>query len=442
MLATVAASKMMPLSLGVSSAVGLARWRFHSLSAINSCIIISHFDKRKPISMGFSSSSGGLYNPGNAKIKRKKPRIYSSEETTSTNDGTSGTGKKASESHKFMKGEVLDYAINLRTCRPGTVIEIPYELTLTESLHEFWQSSFHFQDRIHTSTPFARALGLQDRVMPFSLVLHWPVFAGDTVKKTFKVERVRNTSDGNHSIINFKCNLVNQRGRLCMSAEKRLLFEFPVPESNVTIPSDEAEESQLFRDHLLSKSSVMSDMDSHSHTPLQAGNLVLHTLSRSVTFSQSQQLASLARLTHERHFDTRKYDIKTEIYVPAGLVLGLTVAASNRDFHESLHEEIVNVSYIHHLHPGDVVSAFSYATDVCENLPGELEQISVRTVGVKNMDLEGVDIPMELLTTEKTYTKSIDHICKSLCPKLMNKIIAVVDRKIIRQSNRREVFLL
>lgn len=67
--------------------------------------------------------------------------------------------------------QVLDYAINLRTSRPGTEVDIPYELTLTESLSEFWQSSFHTQDRINTSTPFARALGLQDRVMPFSLVL-------------------------------------------------------------------------------------------------------------------------------------------------------------------------------------------------------------------------------------------------------------------------------
>ncbi len=149
---------------------------------------------------------------------------------------------------KFMKGEVLDYSINLRTSRPGTEIKIPYELTLTESLSEFWQSSFHSQDRINTSTPFARALGLQDRVYPFELALfltsamshedsakvqvgfgsvvyHWPLFAGDTVRKTFQVTSIRNTSDGNHSIITFKCKLVNQRGRLCMSAEKRLLFE-------------------------------------------------------------------------------------------------------------------------------------------------------------------------------------------------------------------------
>jgi hypothetical protein len=229
-----------------------------------------------------------------------------------------------------------------------------------------------------------------------------------------------------------------------MSADKRLLFEFPVPESTVVIPPGKLEGSQLFRDHLLSKSQVMmSGMESHSHTHLRAGSLILHTLARSITFAQSQQLASLARLSHERHYDVRKYDVKTEIYVPAGLVLGLTLSASNRDFHESLHEEITNVSYVHHLHPDDVVGSFSYITDVDENLPGKLESVSVRTIGVKNMDrLDEIHIPMELLLTEKTFTKNIDGICKMLCPKLTNKIISVVDRKIIRLSNRKEIFLL
>ena len=145
-------------------------------------------------------------------------------------------------------------------------------------------------------------------------VYSWPVFAGDTVRKTFKVKRIRNTSDGNHSIFNFSCNLINQRGRICMTADKRLLFEFPVPESKVALPPDEP--TQLFRDHLLSKAHVLTD--SHSLTALHRGSLILHTLNRSITFAQSQQLASLARLTHERHFDIRKYDKKTEIYVPAG----------------------------------------------------------------------------------------------------------------------------
>ncbi|KAL7489564.1 hypothetical protein ACHAW6_015220 [Cyclotella cf. meneghiniana] len=410
------------------------------------------------------STVKGLYS-----TKRMNPLL---QKSASDDDGKKGPQRANGEdkheySDKFMKGEVLDHSINLRTSRPGTEIKVPYELTLTESLHDFWQSSFHSQDRVHTSTPFARALGLQDRVMPFSLVLFltsamshedaakvqvgfgkcvycWPVFAGDTVRKTFRVKSVRNTSDGNHSIFNFSCNLINQRGRVCMTADKRLLFEFPVPESKVTLLPDESESSQLFRDHLLSKAHVLTE--SHSLTALHRGSLILHTLTRSITFAQSQQLASLARLTHERHFDIRKYDKKTEIYVPAGLVLGLTVSAANRDFHEALHEEVINVSYVHHLHPGDVVGAFSYVSDVNENLPGDLESVTVRTIGVKNIDvindLRDVSVPMELLLTDKTYTKSVDSICKSLCPKLFNKIVAVVDRKIIRQSNRSEVFLL
>ena len=68
--------------------------------------------------------------------------------------------------------QVLDYAIDLRTqSRPGKEIASQYEITLTEAMHDFWQASFHTQERIHSSTPFARALGLQDRVMPFSMVL-------------------------------------------------------------------------------------------------------------------------------------------------------------------------------------------------------------------------------------------------------------------------------
>lgn len=114
-------------------------------------------------------------------------------------------------------------AVNLRRVRPGDVVEIPYELTITESMQDFWHSAFHSQDRIHTSRPFARKMGLQDKVLPFPLALFltssmshadaakvqvgfgavqylWPAFAGDTFRKTFQVKSVRNTSDGNHSV--------------------------------------------------------------------------------------------------------------------------------------------------------------------------------------------------------------------------------------------------
>jgi hypothetical protein len=124
---------------------------------------------------------------------------------------------------KFIHGEVLDLSVNLQALRPGDILDIPYELTVSEAMQDFWQSAFHSQDRLQTSTPFARRLGFQDRVLPFGLTLFlatsmthedtakvhvglgnvqylWPAFAGDTFTKSFRVKSVRNTSDGNHSV--------------------------------------------------------------------------------------------------------------------------------------------------------------------------------------------------------------------------------------------------
>lgn len=41
---------------------------------------------------------------------------------------------------EFLQGQVLDLAADLRTFRPGDKLEIPYELTVSESMQDFWQS--------------------------------------------------------------------------------------------------------------------------------------------------------------------------------------------------------------------------------------------------------------------------------------------------------------
>lgn len=68
-------------------------------------------------------------------------------------------------------GEMVDNVVNLQTARPGDAINVPYELTITQSFRDFWQSAFYCHDRINTSTPFSRQLGLQDQVVPFSMML-------------------------------------------------------------------------------------------------------------------------------------------------------------------------------------------------------------------------------------------------------------------------------
>jgi acyl dehydratase len=386
-------------------------------------------------------------------------------------------GNSVPSSKDSIRGEILDLAADLRQFRPGDKLDIPYELTVSEAMQEFWQSAFHSQDRINTSRPFCRRMGLQDRVLPFSLALFltssmthadaakvqvgfgrvnylWPCFAGDTFTKSFTVESIRNTSDGNHSVFHFNCDLINQRGRLCMRADKRMLFEFPVPSSSVKASSsrnksgDDPVNLHLFRDHLLSKSHVCQELQSHSLADLRPGQLILHSMNRSITFTQAQQLASLARLTHERHFDTRRFE-QSELLIPGGLVLGIVQSAASRDFHEILHEELLHVNYVNSLHPGNIVGAISYIQSV-EEAVGDLEICTVRTLGIKNMDvmrdLKGVDIPLELLQMyphgRSIKTKDIQRICKSHCPQLHGKIVLLMDRRILRQARHEEVFLL
>ena len=68
-------------------------------------------------------------------------------------------------------GKVIDHAVDLTKIRPGETIDVPYEVTVSHSMRDFWQSAFYSHDRINTSTPFARSLNLQDQVVPFHLML-------------------------------------------------------------------------------------------------------------------------------------------------------------------------------------------------------------------------------------------------------------------------------
>ena len=94
-----------------------------------------------------------------------------------------------------------------------------------------------------------------------------------------------------------------------------------------------------------------------------------------------------------------------------------------------------------------MVGAVSYIQSV-EDVVGDLQVVTVRTLGIKNLDvkkdLDGVGLPLELLEIKPTRLKpkDIESICKTKCPQLCNKIVVQVDRKILRQAPHQQVFLL
>ena len=384
-----------------------------------------------------------------------------------------------------VTGEVVNNSVDLRTMSAGDRVDIPYELTVNASFRDFWHGCFHSNDRINTSTPFARGIGFQDCLLPFSLMLfltgsmshadaakvqvgfkkatyHWPAFPGDTFTRSFVIKSRRSTSDGQNSLFTFACSLKNQRGKVVFTCDKTMLFPFPLEENtNFEYVSPEAAQPHSLRDHLISRAGGAREDDagtitptrgsyddkpeSHSLTALRPGQLILHTMCRPLSSTQCMQLSSLARITHERHFDHHTFD-KNEIYIPGGLVLGLTNSASSRDLHEVLHEDLLECSYINNLHPGDTVGAMSFVKTLEETVSGDMESLVIRTVALKNInvveDLRGVPLPMELFNGPVKRPKDYETICQAECPILSNKIAAVLERRILRQAPRIQSFLL
>ena len=364
-------------------------------------------------------------------------------------------------------GEVIDNAVNLSSARPGDSVEVPYEITVSSSLRDFWQSAFYSHDRINTSTVFARHLGLQDQIVPFSLMLflagsmshadhakvqtgfknakyHWPAFSGDTFRKRFVIQSLRTTSNGRNSLFSILCELRNQRDRVVFTTEKTMLFNFKVPGSSVT--SDALEDAGTdFLDHLIKQTETLQDIGSQTLTSLRPGQLILHSLARPLSETHMMQLATLARLTHERHFNTRLYQ-RSELYVPGGLVFALTTSLASRDLHEVLYEELLDCAFPNHLHPGETMSAITFVDDLEEHVSGDVEAINLRTIGIKNLDvtraLAGRALPLELFKGKIPRPAALEEMLRKNCSELCKIVVCIADRRIYRQAPKQVPFLL
>jgi len=157
------------------------------------------------------------------------------------------------------------------------------------------------------------------------------------------------------------------------------------------------------------------------------------------------QLATLARLTHERHFNTRLFR-REELFIPGGLVLGLTLSLASRDLHEVLYEELIECSFPNNLHPGETVGSLTFVKSLEEHVSGDVEAITIRTIGVKNMDvhraLVNKNVPLEIFNKHILRPAALEEVLKRSCPELSKLIVCIADRKIYRQAPKQVPFLL
>jgi acyl dehydratase len=384
-------------------------------------------------------------------------------------------------------GEILDAALDLRRVRVGQRLDIPYELTVFEGWRDIWHSAFYQHDRIYTSELFAKGLGFQKELLPFSLMMFMtgtmshvddsrevldlgfknavyfrPAYAGDTFTKTFYIRDLRTTRDGSDTIVTIHCDLTNAETHdTVFSLDKVMMYPHaisnarPAKEASVQPPSDspykiagtsfktaESSPSEI-RETIISNYSKMAT--SSTLASVRPNQLILHGMSRRLGSATSMQLATLFRMTHPLLYNLKRYKVE-ELVIAGGLVIAASHACSARSFYEVLSEEMLECSFQNKVSPQDTISAISYVLDIQE-LNDKLEEVTVRTIGLKNVDvareLADVKLPLELFIQNAMKPTEYESICKHHAPVLSNKIICQSVRKIIRQAPRHQsMFLL
>jgi len=379
----------------------------------------------------------------------------------------------ASPPRRGIKGVVIGENVsrskptgNLTQSVVGQHIEQPYELTVSEGWLAMWHSGFFQHDRLYTSTPFANQLGFKAQLLPFSLMLYQtvsmshveegqeiidlgfdqvtyvrPGYPGDTFKKSFHIKRLRpSQSHESSTIVTLRCELYNQRNQLCFSCDKVMLYPYEVSRMQRSKDPVESDPTLMPREtsHLLEhiKDNVKKLPPSVTLTSVEPGQLILHTYSRPTGLGASSAMNTLFRQAHPLLLNLGRYS-REELVLSGPTVLAQTVSASSRALFEVLSEEVTTCRFMNKVAPHETVGAVSYISHV-ERLPGSLEEITMVTFGLREMDvmieLKDVDLPSELFTRVWDGRTQIEAFIEEHCPILQNKVAVVMHRKMLRQA--------
>ena len=143
------------MSSAVASCLrGIGRERVVSLIGSVGCVADSSCGRSSGRSIG--SRSGGSKAVASMCSFSSSSKFYGV--------GSASEEGKGGEDAAFIRGFSSSMCTRLANARPGDVIEVPYEVTVDRAFLCLWFGAFYNHDRIHTSTPFARKLGLQDQV--------------------------------------------------------------------------------------------------------------------------------------------------------------------------------------------------------------------------------------------------------------------------------------
>ncbi|MGE4620418.1 MAG: hypothetical protein AAEJ04_11485 [Planctomycetota bacterium] len=362
-----------------------------------------------------------------------------------------------------MQSKFPVYGLDLRTACPGEILESPHEVTIDASWRTIWQSAFPASSRITTSKEYAAGCGLDEIAFPVSMLLNMTlcfsvepfsqscryhlglenarqeavVREGDTFRSFTRLDRMGNTSREDASVIHTTHILVNQRGERVFSLLKRSYYDpIPHPVEREAKP-DHGKNSKYFMgvsETPLDRFQSVASFPDAPREELSTDDVILHPAVRPIGWTENLALSTLYRNTHPIHWDAQHYG-REGIVVCGGFVQSLVFAVRDRELRQVIDEVLEQSSHVNTIAPEDCIGAISRVLSV-EQISDRLEAVRVKTLGLKNVDVErelvGVEIPEMLLDDQQRKPSEIEAISAEQCPILSQRIALQAVRTIIR----------
>lgn len=363
----------------------------------------------------------------------------------------------------FIQGQLSQGGLSAQI-NVDSVTWSSYDLTIREPLIHQWNASFFNTNRLTRNKVMAQNIGLSEAIVPYILVMTLcggmsipqlsesavvhigfenavylqPVFAGDTLRSYFFIEKIRPTSNGHYSMIDSVHVLINQHDEQAFRFTKRTLFPYidAAPEPSMV---DKAQALMTAPTTLLDRivhQPIECLKYPHSEpAPLSKDMLLIHRITKVFESSEARMLSIALCLTNLNHYDTQSLTHE-DLVVPGPFVLAASLAAPFQDLGDILYEKIEHCSNINMVNYGDSLGSLSYILDVqpLEDNP-DLEEVTVKTLGIKNLDMQllvNQPIPKALFTPEQMKPSDYEAICVTSFPELHHRIVCQTVRKIIR----------
>ncbi|XP_031573085.1 uncharacterized protein LOC116307084, partial [Actinia tenebrosa] len=351
----------------------------------------------------------------------------------------------------------------------GRTLRPPLEITVTESWKALWESAFLTVNRLNTSNEFASRLGLKSAPLSFTLIntlalsltvtsfsesarVHLgcydamqkkPVFPGDTLSSVCRIDdaKILTTKGGNQYTVVFSShNLVNQKNKKVFTVQKRTMFP-PLKIENRqqaidNVILDEANETS-WRQFITSQSTaLLSPTTAHAQPSLSTGELIIHNDYKCFGVSETRMLCKLFKITNAHHHNIVRYS-PSDILVSGPFVIAAMVSNAEYDVGDVVYDEYPMHININKVNPGDQIGTLTFVKSIrrlAEN--DDLEEITLHHIGVKNVDLEWLEIsgvPEDLFGDELKKPAHYEKLCAAQCPILYRKIACQAVRKIVRR---------